>query len=184
MGGVILSNQLVWKLLFPKGILSFTTTNYLKFLAMITHLLFIEHWHLLDNEHLLIWIDNICAITWTRQSPRSDDFADFLFRMLGMILMRNNFTMWGCYLLGEENCLADKLSRAAHLKVQEALTALHSETNTRKLLSLNKISIQELPPHLKLWISATLHIVMQEKVPSAPSKNHSLVQMDRICKSF
>ena len=85
-----------------------------------------------------------------------------------MILIRNQFTMCGCHLSGEENYLADLLSHTSHLRVQDTLKALHSKTNTHKLLSLNNISIQELPQHLKSWISTTLDVVMHEKVPSAP----------------
>ena len=49
MGGIILSNQLAWRCLFPKDVLSFTTINHLEFLAIIAHLLFMEQRNLLDN---------------------------------------------------------------------------------------------------------------------------------------
>ena len=107
----------------------------------------------------------MCAITWTNKAPRSDAFADFLFRILGIILLRNFFTFWGYHLAGEENFLADFLSRTAHLRVKETLKMLKTETN---MPYFHNISIQALPEHITSWIYTTLDAVMREKVPFTP----------------
>jgi len=107
MGSYHFSSGLTWNYSFPPDILKHTTINHMEFFMFIVQLLLMEYTNTLNSQHILIWMDNQTAILWLRKQPYSDPFANWLFKILGIILLRNEFSIQGNYLSGNLNFIAD-----------------------------------------------------------------------------
>ena len=126
-------------------------------------------------KNLLIWIDNSSAISWLKKQPHSDIFADWLFRILGLILIRNNFSLWGQHLAGNLNFIADCLSRLFGYDLNEMLIDIIYKCHSNKFKPTNPIFFQELPQYLKDWTHSVLQCLMQEvDLLQALTKQNSL----------
>ena len=64
------------------------------------------------------------AISWLRKQPRSDYFAAWLYHVMGAILLRNDFSIWGNHLSGNLNFIADTVSRSISCLIKEMLNEI------------------------------------------------------------
>jgi len=64
------------------------------------------------------------AVSWLKRQPCSDAFANWLFRYLGIILTRTNFSLWEQHLDGNLNFVADYLSRIFDCDFNEVIDSI------------------------------------------------------------
>ena len=160
MGGYCHETSRGWRFAFPPGILKLTTINHLEFLAGLVFPLLLRHEHNVGHN-TLGFIDNTNAVAWTTKAPRSDDFADFLFRAHADILLERKSTMWYTHVPGEENFVADILSRKVGHSPREVVDKIIMHGHTHSLSISKQIRVMELPEDIVSWISSTLRRVMQ-----------------------
>ena len=159
MGGYCHNTGRGWRYPFPEGILDHTTINHLEFLAELISPLLLRHENN-KGHHALMWVDNSAAVSWNTKIPKSDEFAEFLFHAQGDIMLERNFTTWCSHIPGEENVIADILSRRVGLSVKEVVTEIITQSATNSFPMTSQIQVLDLPANIVCWISSILRKVM------------------------
>lgn len=115
LGGYSLYNIRSQNFVLINRIFNYTTINHLEFFALLLQLLLSESKNLLDNECILAWLDNTVVVSQIKKQTRSDKFANQLFQIFRLILLYNNFSLWGYHLIRDLNFVADELSYAVRI---------------------------------------------------------------------
>jgi len=63
IGGFNLITRQAWSYILPLDILNYTTINHLEFFVVIVQILLIKCEEDLTTEYILIWIDNMTAVS-------------------------------------------------------------------------------------------------------------------------
>ena len=163
MGGYCRETGMAWRCIIPAGVLKRTTINHIEFLAVIVFLWIAGEESRDDFPHVLAWVDNTCAVTWTRRTPRSDEFADFLFETYCTILLGRKFSLWGAHLAGTKNFVADILSRDVALSVKDVLQNITRQGEALELTTLYSLQVQDLPSPVNSWLSQIWETLMRPR---------------------
>ena len=161
LGGYCHNTGRAWRYSLPENILSRTTINHLEFLAYLISPILLMQEKNFCQHHILCWMDNTNAVSWTSKAPRSDGFAQFLFETQATLLLERRFTLWGSHVSGSRNFVADRLSRDVNLAVSEVLENIVSDGASANLTpSLAQIQVVGLPVETRSWLSSVLSNVM------------------------
>ena len=136
----------------------------------------------LDGQNVLLWIDNSAVVSWLKRSSRSDDFAFWMFRVLGGVLLRNDFSLWGQNLAGDLIFFADALSRKLSCSFDDLIRDVITKFETHNFSLPSLTFIKSLHSQLQQWISTVLECVMyREELTEGIINPKSLTgEMDRI----
>jgi hypothetical protein len=156
-----------WRYLLPASLRNRASINFLEFLAaIVTIQISLENdTHKTNNPHILAFTDNSSALGWMYhstfnpvQNPKHDELA----RFLATLLFDNQATLHSEHIKGEENIVADSLSRDFHLDAP-TLTNLLTSHPSSSAQAPSTLHIHTLRPQIISWIALILGLLTQTK---------------------
>ena len=147
-----------WRFEIPKPLWNRASINLLEFMAAIVTIemsIIYDH-HATTSPHILAYTDSSSALGWLYhstfnpvQNPCHDDVARYLARLL----FQKEASLYSEHIKGEDNLVADSLSRDFHWSNTEILTHLSSQCIQQVP---NTLQLRHLPKKLSCWIVSVL----------------------------
>jgi hypothetical protein len=174
LGGVTMQG-LAWRWLIPSHLRRRASINYLEFMAAIitVELSITYDSHASTHPHILAFTDNSSALGWMYHStfnPVQHRHHDDMARHLARLLFNTESTLHAEHIPGDNNVVADSLSRDFHLTNSQLTSLLTTHAPPQQVPPT--FQIRKLPRKISSWASSRLELLPQTKgseVRPAPS---------------
>ena len=174
LGGYNPQTGIAWRYNLPEWMARSFHINTLEFMASLIGIWIEIKQNKTEYLRILNLTDNSSAVGWLFKSNFDPDFQqlhDEIARQLARLLLENETTLYPQHIPGEENIIADSLSRDFHLSPKVLASSLQSLFPTQAPKGL-KIS-EKLPAEIISWVESLrgLQINKMGSLPApAPSK--------------
>jgi hypothetical protein len=177
------SQGYAWRYLLPPNMRGKASINFLEFLAAIItiELTLTYDTHNNHNTHIMAFTDNSSALGWMYHStfnPVKDKGHDQLARYLAFLLFKQEATLHSEHIPGDNNIIADSLSRDFHLSHTDLTSLLSTHPSTSPQIPTS-FHIHDLPSQTISWIASLVDSKTPTKgSPPKPSPSSLAQQID------
>lgn len=181
IGGYNLSSGKAWRFEIPESLRLRTSLNSLEFIAcVITIWIDSIHKNIESESCILSQSDSSSATGWLRKSNFADSNTNEIVQMitarhLASIILKSNSCLYSQWFAGDENVVADSLSRDFHIP-DEILTSLIKRSTPQQVPF--GFQINPLPKEIVSWLTNLLQNLPEKerwsKQPTRSKISHGL----------
>ena len=146
---------LAWRWEIPQDLIGSVSINLLEFIASVVTI-FISLKNKEKDSKILAFTDNSSALGWLHKAsfhPASQSSHDKVARKFAQFMIKNEFSLYSEHIKGDNNNVADALSRNFNLNNTDLISFLHASYPKQMP---KDFKIIEVPENIASWILSTL----------------------------